>query len=77
MASRVSVTLPYYNRAGTRVEASRGVLEQTHRDLTLYLVNDGSTHHSQGTARSLTDERIVHLNCGDERRRVASQERRT
>jgi hypothetical protein len=42
----------------------------------LHLVNNGSTDDSQETARSLTDEGIVHLNCG-ERRRVPSQERRT
>jgi glycosyltransferase involved in cell wall biosynthesis len=63
MESHVSVILPYYNRADTLLDASRSVLEQTHRDLTLYLVNDGSTDGSQETARSLADDRIVHLNC--------------
>jgi len=63
MESHVSVILPYHNRADTLLDASRSVLEQTHRDLTLYLVNDGSTDDSQETAQSLADERIVHLHC--------------
>jgi Glycosyl transferase family 2 len=47
MALRVSVILPYYNRADTLLEASRSVLEQTHGDLMLYLVDHRSTDGSQ------------------------------
>ena len=58
---RVSVILSYYNRPDTLLEAARSVLEQTHRDLVLYLINDGSEDESRSAARSIDDPRIVHI----------------
>lgn len=57
----VSVILPYFNRADTLRTAALSVLKQSHPDLTLYLIDDGSTDRSQDIARSLRDERVVHL----------------
>ena len=57
----VSVILTYYNRADTLADAARSVLEQTHSDLTLYLVNDGSTDESRKVAGELDDPRIEHI----------------
>jgi glycosyltransferase involved in cell wall biosynthesis len=61
MRDVVSVILPYYNRVDTLRRAAESVLEQTHRPLVLYLVDDGSSDGSSDLARSLRDERIVHI----------------
>lgn len=58
---RVSVILPYYDRASTLLDAIQSVLLQSHPELTLYLINDGSTDDSRDIARSIDDQRIVHI----------------
>lgn len=60
----VSVILPYFNRAETLEMAARSVLEQTYQNLTLFMVNDGSTDDSREIAHSLCDDRVVHLDAG-------------
>lgn len=62
-ADTVSVILPYFNRQETLRRAAESVLGQTHRDLVLYLVNDGSRDESRKVAHSLVDERIVHVDA--------------
>lgn len=57
----VSVILPYFNRTDTLTEAARSVLAQTHSDLLLYLIDDGSTDDSRAVAETLTDRRVRHL----------------
>lgn len=59
--ARVSVILPYFNRADTLERAAQSVLNQTHSNLVLYLVNDGSSDNSRAVARSLRDERVRHI----------------
>lgn len=61
MIERVSVVLPYHNREDTLAEAVRSVLDQSYRELTLILVNDGSTDTSRRVACSFADDRIVHV----------------
>jgi teichuronic acid biosynthesis glycosyltransferase TuaG len=61
MADEISVILPYYNRQDTLAEAVTSVLQQTHLNLRLFLVDDGSTDGSAGLVRALPDPRIVHL----------------
>ncbi|MCA1961107.1 MAG: glycosyltransferase [Desulfomonile sp.] len=48
----VSVIIPTYNRAGVIGRAVRSVLAQSHRDLELIVVDDGST---DGTAKALAE----------------------
>jgi len=60
-ADTVSVILPYFNRSDTLTEAVRSVVEQTHSDLLLYLINDGSTDDSRGVVELLDDLRIRHI----------------
>lgn len=61
MSATVSVVLPYYNRADSLREAALSVLGQTHRDLVLLMVDDGSTDGSRDVAASLDDERVRHI----------------
>ena len=63
MSPTVSVILPYFNRADVLCDAAMSVLQQTHEDLTLYLVNDGSTDSSRDIARGIEDARVVHIDC--------------
>jgi glycosyltransferase involved in cell wall biosynthesis len=58
---RISVILPYYNRVDTLAQAARSVLNQTHRKLVLYLIDDASTDSSRDVAHQLDDKRIVHV----------------
>ncbi len=57
----IDVILAHFNRADTLVEAIQSVLNQTHRNLKLYLVNDGSTDSSMRYVSRLNDERIVSI----------------
>ena len=60
-ADRVSVILPYYNRASTLADAIESVLRQSRVDLLLYLINDGSSDNSRDIALSIDDKRMVHV----------------
>lgn len=61
MPDHVSVVMPYYNRADVLEAAAQSVLGQTHRSLTLFLVDDGSTDNSRSIARSLGDDRVAYV----------------
>ena len=57
---KVSVIMPCFNHARFVVESANGVLAQTHPDLELIIVDDGSSDGSWDVIRSLTtkDRRI-------------------
>lgn len=58
----VSVILPYFDRADVVVEAARSVLTQSHRDLELVLVDDGSTDGAHDLIGAQVDDpRVVHV----------------
>lgn len=59
LMNHVSVILPYYNRVDVLQQAIRSVLGQTHSDLTLILVDDGSDDGSAELAASVDDPRIL------------------
>ena len=63
MSYLVSVIVPAYNAGPWIEEAVRSVLAQTHTDLELIVVNDGSTD----------DTLIKVLSIGDKRLRVVDQ----
>ena len=66
-SEKISVILPFYNREDTLAESARSVLDQTHQNLVLYLINDGSTDNSRRVARNLDDSRIVHIDLDPNR----------
>ena len=54
----VSVVIPTYNRAHTVIDAVRSVLRQTHRDLELIVVDDGSTDDTAARLETVADPRM-------------------
>lgn len=52
-----SVVIPAYNAQQFIAEAIHSVLAQTHRDLELIVIDDGSTDDTAAIARALLDER--------------------
>lgn len=64
MTSRVTVGLPFFNNAGTILDAVRSVFAQHHQDWTLLLVDDGSTDGSVGLLRQISDSRVRILSDG-------------
>jgi glycosyltransferase involved in cell wall biosynthesis len=57
----VSVVLPVYNGADTLAEAALSVLEQTHKNLELLILDDGSADDSFAVARTFRREPRVRL----------------
>jgi len=61
----VSVVMPTYNRAHLIGSAINSILEQTHKNLILYIYDDGSDDDTEGVVRSFTDDRIVYIKSLD------------
>jgi GT2 family glycosyltransferase len=60
----ISVLLPARDAETTVLAAARCILEQTHHDLELIVVDDGSTDDTLAALRSLTDPRVRVLDGG-------------
>ncbi|MFN4089045.1 MAG: glycosyltransferase family 2 protein [Alphaproteobacteria bacterium] len=58
MAPRVSVFIPAYNREALIAESVASVLGQTHADLELIVVDDGSTDRTAAIVESFADPRV-------------------
>ncbi len=54
----ISIIIPFYNASGFLSEAIESVINQTHHDWELILINDGSTDESKKIATSFNDSRI-------------------
>jgi glycosyltransferase involved in cell wall biosynthesis len=63
-APLVSVILPTHNRAKTLRRAIDSVLAQTHRELELIVIDDGSTDDTQALLASYSDPRLKVLTPG-------------
>ncbi len=58
---RISVVMPTYNRAAIIERAVRSVLAQTHADLEMIVVDDGSTDDTAAVLAAFADPRLIHL----------------
>lgn len=71
----ISVVLPTWNRAASLPRAIRSVLDQTHRNLELIVVDDGSTDQTPTLVAALGEPRLRYLrlarNCGQSAARNA------
>ena len=56
---KVTVGIPFYNAGKDFHTAIASVLNQTHQNIELILVNDGSTDESLSIAQSFSDKRIT------------------
>jgi glycosyltransferase involved in cell wall biosynthesis len=65
----ISVILPVYNGGDFLKETISSILNQTHKNLELIIVNDGSTDNSEEVVLTFTDERIKY--CKQENKGVA------
>lgn len=54
----VTVLMPVYNGLPFLADAVESILQQTFQNLTLLIINDGSTDGSEGFLRRLTDPRV-------------------
>jgi glycosyltransferase involved in cell wall biosynthesis len=61
MTPAVSVILPTLNRARLLPRAMASVLRQSHADLELVIVDDGSTDDTRAVVESFADNRVVYL----------------
>jgi glycosyltransferase involved in cell wall biosynthesis len=60
--TKVTVLMPAYNTGKYIAEAIRSVLQQTFRDFTLLIINDGSPDDTEAVIRSFDDPRIFLIN---------------
>jgi glycosyltransferase involved in cell wall biosynthesis len=58
---RVSVIIPTYNRARLIGETIESVIRQTHQNLELIIIDDGSTDETWQVIRSFSDSRITYF----------------
>lgn len=58
MNTTISFVIPAFNAATTIADAVRSVLQQTHGDFELIIVDDGSTDGTSSVANSFNDRRI-------------------
>jgi glycosyltransferase involved in cell wall biosynthesis len=58
---RISVVMPTYNRAAILDRAIRSVLSQTHADLEMIVVDDGSIDNTAEVLAAYNDARLIHL----------------
>src|ERR1700722_12624504 len=56
---RIAVITPAFNAAPFIADAIRSVLAQTHRDLRMVVVDDGSTDATASVATSFADPRLT------------------
>jgi glycosyltransferase involved in cell wall biosynthesis len=57
----VSVIIPTYNRAHFLSEAIQSVLDQTHRDFEIIVIDDSSTDNTEEVVKGFGDERVRYI----------------
>jgi len=57
----ISIIIPLFNKASHIENAVRSVLEQSHQDFELIIVNDGSTDRGPEIVRTIVDPRVIFI----------------
>lgn len=57
----VSIIIPTFNRAHLLRKCIDSILEQTHKNVEIIVINDGSVDDTETVIKELNDERIVYL----------------
>lgn len=57
----ISIIIPLFNKASHIENAVRSVLEQSHQDFELIIVNDGSTDRGPEIVRTIMDPRVMFI----------------
>jgi glycosyltransferase involved in cell wall biosynthesis len=60
-SAKVSIITPVFNSEKYVAETIQSILNQTHKNIELIIVNDGSTDKSEEIIHSFTDERILYF----------------
>lgn len=58
---QIDIVIPVYNNEKTIRESIESVLNQTHSNFRLFIVNDGSNDNSGSIVKSYNDDRIVYI----------------
>ena len=66
---QITVSMPYYACPATLGRAVESVLGQTHRDLTLVVVNDGDRRSPWPLLADIDDDRLVRFDLAENRGR--------
>ena len=69
----VSVVLPTFNRAETIRRAAESVLNQTHADLEVIVVDDGSSDRTEAVLAALKDPRLKYIKLDHNRGQSAAR----
>ena len=64
--SEFSIIIPLYNKEKDILDTLKSVLNQSHTDFEIIIVNDGSTDDSERVIKTLVDERIKYFSKQNE-----------
>lgn len=60
--AKVSIVIPAFNAAGFILETLHSVLDSSYSDISVVVVNDGSTDGTEDIVRTIADDRVILFN---------------